>query len=141
MQRICLAPVLSATFSRDSCWITAELLSSRRFSVPSARVSLAELPGGLLGLVEDLDDAPALGGRQRPGLHDEDAVADAGRAGLVVRLHLARAPDDLGVQRVLDAVLDLDHNRLLHLVADDVAEPRLAVVAVGRGGAHGVLTL
>src|SRR5215213_4155245 len=146
MQRICLAPVLSATFSRDSCWITAELLSSRRFSVPCARVSLAELLrtdcGLLLGLVEDLDDAPTLGRRQRPRLHDEDAVADAGRAGLVVGLHLAGTADDLAVQRVLDAVLDLDDDGLLHLVADDQTLAHLAL-GTGRSGhvlAHHAVT-
>src|SRR5207237_7191949 len=56
-------------------------------------------------------------------------VADAGGAGLVVRLHLAGAADDLAVQRVLHAVLDLDHDGLVHLVADDVAAAGLAVPA------------
>src|SRR4051812_42912061 len=32
----------------------------------------------LLGPLEDLDEAPALGGRQRPRLHQRDAVADPG---------------------------------------------------------------
>src|ERR1044071_4742917 len=73
MQRISFAPVLSATRSRDSCWITSHSYSSCWFS-PS-RVSLAELDcrdgrwacrGGrcLLGLLEDLHHAPALGGRE-----------------------------------------------------------------------------
>ena len=45
--------------------------------------------------VEDLDDAPALRGRQRTGLHDEDPVADATVVGLVVGLQLHRAAQDL----------------------------------------------
>src|SRR5581483_4840846 len=53
MQRISFAPVLSATRSRDSCWI---IFCS-------------------LGLFEDLYDAPALGRRHRPGLHQQHAVA------------------------------------------------------------------
>src|SRR6476660_6694121 len=148
MQRISLAPVLSATRSRDSCWITVELLSSRWFS----SLSLAERiyghwPGGggwpratrlplgfcLLGALEDLHHAPALGGRERAGLHDQDAVADTGRVGLVVRLDLVAATHDLAVERVLDAVLDLDHDGLVHLVADDIATTRLAYSAVDVG--------
>src|SRR5690606_35359503 len=59
-----------------------QLLSSCRFS---RRASLAERmwvawpgraapPGRLLGLLEDLHEPPALGRRQRAGLHDEDQV-------------------------------------------------------------------
>src|SRR4051812_33578717 len=102
MQRICLAPVLSATLSRDSCWITGN--SCRRAGSRSREpcgTGLGLGLRGLLGLLEDLDDAPALGGRQRTGLHDEHEVAAASRVHLVVRLHLAGAPQDLAVQRVL----------------------------------------
>src|ERR1700712_150639 len=121
-----LAPVLSATLTRDSCWII-----------------------GLLRLLEDLDEAPALRRGQRTGLADQHEVADTGGAGLVVDLDLAGTADDLAVQRVLHAVLDLDDDGLLHLVADDVAAAGLAVppgglvadvartvlVACGRSGA------
>src|SRR5690349_4802174 len=158
MHRISLAPVLSATRSRDSCWITSH---SCRRAGSHPRVSLAELwwswsgPAAapregrrgrrgcgrarrcLLGLLEDLDDAPALGGRQRPGLHDQDPVADARSVLLVVRLDLARAAQDLAVERVLHAVLDLDHDGLVHLVAHHVTLTGLAVVAVGRR--HGLI--
>src|ERR687895_85386 len=72
---------------------------------------------------------PALGGRQRAGLHQPDAVADAGRVGLVVRLDLARPADDLRVQRVLHAVLELDHDGLVHLVGHDQALTDLALPA------------
>src|SRR5690348_15417991 len=95
----------------------------------------------LLGLLQDLDQPPPLGGRQRPGLHDLDAVADAGDAGLVVRLQLAGPADDLAVQAVLHAVLDLDDDGLLHLVADDEAFTDLAVPATGQAGARRLLGL
>src|SRR3954468_8607090 len=108
MHRISLAPVLSATLSRDSCWI------------------IGLLPRALLGLLEDLDDAPALGGRQRPGLHDLDLVADDALVLLVVRLELAGATHDLAVETVLHAVLHEDHHGLVHLVADHEARADLA---------------
>src|ERR687885_673063 len=114
-----LAPVLSATLRRDSCWII-----------------------WLLRLLEDLDEAPALRGRERPRLADHHEVADAGGAGLVVRLHLRGAADDLAVEAVLHPVLDLDDDRLVHLVARHVAATHLAVAAVrGRrcGGGRGRL--
>src|SRR3712207_9309714 len=65
--------------------------------------------------LEDLDQPPPLGGRQRPGLHDLHAVTDAGDPLLVVGLQLARAAQDLAVQAVLHAVLDLDDDGLVHL--------------------------
>src|SRR6478735_2054855 len=83
-----------------------------------------------LRLLEDLDDAPALRGGQRPGLHEEDAVADAGAVLLVVSLQLAGAADDLAVHRVLEAVLDGDDDGLVHLVADDESLAGLAEPAV-----------
>src|SRR3954470_9510353 len=95
---------------------------------------------GLLGLLDDLDQPPPLGGRRGPGLHDLHAVADAGDPLLVVRLQLARTADDLAVQAVLHAVLDLDDDGLLHLVADDEALADLAVPATGQAGPTGGLT-
>src|SRR6476619_7626970 len=106
MHRICLAPVLSATLSRDSCWIMGPCL--------------------LLGLLEGLHDAPALGGAERAGLHDQDAVADATRVLLVVGLQLRRTTHDLAVEGVLDTVLDGDDHGLVHLVAHDQALTDLA---------------
>src|SRR5213078_1723849 len=55
----------------------------------------------LLGLLEDLDDPPALGRGQRTRLHEQDAVADTGRVGLVVRLDLGGPADRLAVTAVL----------------------------------------
>src|SRR5689334_20896186 len=105
MHRICLAPVLSATLSRDSCWIM-----------------------WLLRSLDDLDDAPALGRRQRAGLDNRHPVADAALVGLVVRLQLAGAAKDLAVQGVLHPVLDGHDDGLVHLVGDDEALPDLAPV-------------
>src|SRR5437879_7580083 len=80
MHRISLAPVLSATRSRVSCWITS--VSYVCQSSAASRRSLEELrprfarsapplrPGGRsLGPFEDLHDPPPLGGGQRTGLH------------------------------------------------------------------------
>src|SRR5918998_5842032 len=112
MQRISLAPVLSATRSRDSCWITA-------FSWDR---------GELLRLLEHRDQPPALGRGQWAGLHQRDTVTDTGGVRLVVHLHLRGGPHDLAVEPVLLAVFERDHHGLVHLVRDDVAFPDLAVV-------------
>src|SRR3954454_17704975 len=139
MQRISFAPVLSATLSRDSCWIIGSSPGCRAGSQARGRLSLAELlsgsgrtPGGLLGLLEDLDDAPALRRGQRPGLLDADPVTHTALVLLVVRLELAGPPQHLAVEPVLDAVLDGDDDRLLHLVADHQTLPDLAVGATRR---------
>src|SRR5262245_1596978 len=118
MHKSSWAPALTATRSRDSWWITSSALLSRA-SVP-------------LGLLEALDDPPALGGRQRPGLHQEHPVADPALVDLVVSLELAGTAQDLAVQRVLDPVLHDNDDGLVHLVADhgslaDLAEAALDV--------------
>src|SRR4051794_23229135 len=86
-----------------------------------------------LGLFEDLHDPPPLGGGQRTGLHHQNPVADAARVLLVVHLELAGATENLAVERVLDAVLDLDDDGLVHLVADHEALTHLAL-SPRRGG-------
>src|SRR3954470_3137265 len=116
MHRICLAPVLSATLSRDSCWIICPVL--------------------LLRLLDDLHHAPALGRAERAGLHQEHPVTDATFVGLVVGLEPHRAAQDLAVERVLDAVLDGHDDGLVHLVADDEALADLAAVALDVGLTH-----
>src|SRR3954451_23009092 len=127
-----LAPVLSATRSRDSCWIT-----SNSSVVPLAResvcYSVALTCRELLGLLEDLDLEPPLRGGRRPGLHEQYAVADTTRVLLVVCLHPVGAPHDLGVPGVLHAVLDGNHNGLVHLVAHHEALTGLAVAAAPTG--------
>src|SRR5438034_7417409 len=84
MQRSSRAPELSATRSRDSCWITRDL--------PSLRCS------------HDLLQAPALHPRDRPCLDDLDEIADLRLVRLVVGVEFGAPTDDLLVPRV-----DLDH--------------------------------
>src|SRR4029077_10542702 len=93
----------------------------------------------LLGLLEDLGYPPALSRGQRPGLHQQHTIADAAGVLGVVRLVLLGTAQHLAVLGVLDVVLDLDDNGLVHLVADHETFPALAV-APGLGGtARGVL--
>src|SRR3954470_10255979 len=91
--------------------------------------------GVSLGLLDHRDQPPPLGGGGRPGLHDLHPVADARDVLFVVGLELARAPDDLAVEAVLHAVLDLDDDGLLHLVADHQALADLAVATTGQARA------
>src|SRR4051812_8708301 len=58
---------------------------------------------------------PALGLGQRARLLDAHAVADLAAVGLVVRRVLLRARDELLVDRVHDAALDLDRDGLVAL--------------------------
>src|SRR4051794_4628891 len=111
-------------FSWLSCWFSAACGGE-----PCRTGGLVWFGGwapGLLGLLEDLHDAPALGRRQRPRLHDQDPVTDAAVVLLVVGLELRRTPQHLAVERVLDPVLDRDDDGLVHLVADDQALADLA---------------
>src|SRR6266702_1250604 len=126
MHKSSLAPVLSATLSRDSCWIT-----STPACFGPCWPHLARAPEFLLRLLYDPGHAPALGGRQRPGLGQDDPVAHAARVLFVVRHVLPRAADDLAVLRVLDPVFHHHDDRLVHLVADHEAFPDLAVAASG----------
>src|SRR6478735_8411718 len=136
----------------DTCVATAgttedtdakEFLRTGVVGDPKSRLLLDHVRS--LRLLEDLDDAPALRRGQRPGLHEEDAVADAGAVLLVVSLQLVRAANDLAVHRVLETVLDGDDDGLVHLVADDetfagLAEPALVlfghVLVILTCGAH-----
>src|SRR5271169_280776 len=129
MHKISFAPVLSATLSRDSCWITSTPAIFRRASEPGGLV--------LLGLLEDLGHPPALGRGQRPGLHQQHTVTHAAGVGGVMRLVFLGTAQNLAVLGVLDVVLDLDNDGLVHLVADHQALPALAVAA--RHGTRGVL--
>src|SRR5262245_48334671 len=130
MHKISFAPVLSATLSRDSCWITSTPYVSPVLVAEPGGTSVSWCPatGGtaraapalayrdpigtvsrtgpgtcrlsrlllvlrvlrLFRLLEDLHDAPPLGRRQRPGLHQQHAVTDPTGVGLVVRLVLLR---------------------------------------------------
>src|SRR5438105_14965922 len=105
MHRTSLAPLLSATRSRVSCCIT----STRP--------------------LENFDEAPALGLRQRTGLLHADAVADVEVVLLVVDVELLRALERLAVQGMTHPV-DNGHDRgLVHGRGQDRALPHLARVA------------
>src|SRR5271165_1947294 len=89
-----------------------------------------------LSLLEDLGYPPALGRRHRPGLHQQHTVTDAAGVGGVVRLVLLGTAQNLAVLGVRNMVLDLDDDGLVHLVADHVAFPALAVTPGRRGTAR-----
>ena len=86
----------------------------------------------LAGAGHDRHETPALRRRERPRLLDEDGVADVGVVLLVVGLELRRQADDPLVDRVAGEALDGHDDRLVHLVAHDAADLRLAL------GLHGV---
>src|SRR5215211_2739593 len=111
MQSSSRAPVLSATLSLDSCWIT----------------------GSSPGLLHDLGEAPVLRLREGPRLDDPDDVARARLVPLVVRVELHGAPDDLLVLRVQLDHVDLDDDRLVALVGDDDAATLLPPPALDFG--------
>src|SRR5215203_426104 len=122
MQRISRAPELSATLSLDSCWIIA-----------------------LPRLLHHVDQAPALGLGERPGLDHADDVAFARLVALVVRVQLGRAADDLLVGPVPAGGVDADGDRFVALAGDDDSLPHLGRIrlALGRrgAGARGALRL
>src|SRR6201996_3496776 len=112
MQSSSRAPELSATLSRDSCWI------------------ISSLPR----LLDDVDEAPTLGLRQRPGLDDPHHVALAGLVALVVSVQRARAADDLLVGRGTAGGGDADGDRLVAFVGDHDALADLGRDRVALGG-------
>src|SRR5215471_11104183 len=79
-------------------------------------------PLSLLRPFDQLLDAPALVGRQRPALDDLDAIAGLELVLLVVRLVLRPAVQVLAVLGVRYAPLDHHDARLVHLVARDDAD-------------------
>src|SRR6188768_3450070 len=103
------APELSAACNRVLSWIMALLLPSsfRRRAL------------------DDAHQGPRLVPRKRSALGNRHGIARAALVLLVVRKQLRRAAHVLAVGRVLDQPLDLDGNRLVHLVADDGAGERL----------------
>src|SRR3954449_7531657 len=119
MQSSSRAPVLSATRSRVSGWTI-------------------DLPRPL----HDLDQAPALGARQRTALDDAHAVALVRVVGLVVRVQRRRLTDDLLVHLVAPGGLDPHGDRLVRLRRDDdaLARARLArPVLLGRRRLRGAV--
>src|ERR1700730_6196578 len=97
-----LAPLLSATLSRLSCWITGAL--------PDGKWSSS--------LLHHLDHAPPLVLGDGTRLHDADQVADPALVTLVVRLEVLTALNDLLVERMAAQVGDLHHHGLVHFVRD-----------------------
>src|SRR5262249_31929176 len=75
--------------------------------------------------LQDLDQAPALGLRQRSGLDDAHRVALAGLVALVVSVESARAAHHLLVSRMTPRDVDPHGDRLFALVGDDDALPGL----------------
>src|SRR5262249_20963257 len=88
-------------------------------------------------LLDHVDQAPALGLGQGPGLDDPDDIALAGLVALVVSVQRARAADDLLVSRVTAGDVDADGDRLVALAGDDdaLANLRRVGLVLGRGGA------
>ena len=109
MQRISRAPVLSATLRRG-------------------------LVLDHLRTLQDLDEPPALGARQRAALDDADEVALVGVVALVVGVQRGRRAHDLLVAPVAAGDVDADGDRLVGLVGDDdaLAHLRAAGAVLGR---------
>src|SRR5919201_96506 len=125
MQRISRAPVLSATRSRDSCWITDGLLQCG--PRPTGHRTCGRWSS--FSDLQDLGEAPVLRLRQRPRLDDADDVADVRLVLLVVRVELGRPADDLLVLRVCLHRVDTDDDRLVHGIGDDDPASLLAAAA------------
>lgn len=83
----------------------------------------------LLRLFHDLDEAPTLFLAQRPGLHDPHRVANACGILLVMGHELRGTVDKLPIDRMLNLAVDSDRDRLLHLIADDLADPFLPEIS------------
>src|SRR4051794_34267491 len=98
MHRTVLAPELSATLRRLSCWIIVS-------------------PGPF----EDFDDPPPLQLRSGTGLLDAHPVALLEVVDLVVGVEPGRALEGFLVTPVADPVDDGHDDRLLHLRGDDGA--------------------
>src|SRR5690625_1278891 len=100
------APELSAIFTTLSCCI------------------IAASPRSL----DYLDQAPTLGPREWPRLHDADEIALTGLVLLVMGMETTGPPDPLTIEGVSDLALDSHYDCLVHLVADHSAEADLAAV-------------
>src|SRR5207342_3420286 len=105
------APELSATLSLDSCWITRSL-----------------------GLLQDLDQAPALGAGNRPGLDHPDQIPLSRLVACIVGVQGARAAHDLLVLGMAPSDFDGDSDRLVRLAGDHSALPGLATGGAALGG-------
>src|SRR5687768_13150634 len=93
MQSSSRAPVLSATLSRDSCWIM-----------------------GLTGPLQHFHQSPALGAAERTALDYAHRVSNVRLVALVVCVERRGSANDLLVHPVLTGDVDLDRDRLVGLV-------------------------
>src|SRR2546427_611347 len=88
-------------------------------------------------VAQNLPDPPALLLGDRPGLLDEDPIADPTLVVLVVRLELLRHPDDALVPGMAEHSLDPHHPRLLHRVGHHHAFSALPLTHGIRPSARG----
>src|SRR4051812_12642345 len=116
MQRISLAPVLSATLSRDSAWI------------------IDRLPRP----VQDLDQAPALGLAEWAALDHPDGVPRRRLVALVVSMEGGGLANDLLVPAVLVSAVDPHGDGLVGLVRDHDALALARLPALALGGRRGL---
>src|SRR3989338_9820626 len=93
------------------------------------------------GALHDLHQPPPLVLGQRPGFHDAPPVPRLGFVALVMHLEGAGRAHHAFVPRVAYLPVHAHDDGLLHLVADDLADPDLALAArLGRSsGWHGGL--
>src|SRR5690242_9912445 len=97
---------------------------------------MLESPSASGGLLDHLDQPPRLVSRERPARRDGHEITDMGLAILIVSEELGSAPHVLAVPRVPDQPLDLDSDRLLHLVAHHA--PGQGARGLGLGRRRGV---
>src|SRR5262249_5908478 len=90
--------------------------------------------GHLLGLLQDLDQAPPLGPRQGPRLDDPHQIALTRLVPGVVHVQGAGAADDLLVLRMPPGDLDLDRDGLVGLAWGHASLPGLAAGGLAVGG-------
>src|SRR5690606_16681776 len=77
-------------------------------------------------------NSPRLVARDRTAFRDFNRVAFVVLVGFIMRFVLVRAYDDLAKDGVFDAALDANHDSLVHLVADHLAnEGTLALGGLG----------
>src|SRR5690606_13387978 len=72
---------------------------------------------------------PALLLAEGARLHDPDGVSNTGGVVLVMGHELGRTVDELPIDRMLYLAVNRNGDRLLHLIADDLADPFFSKVS------------